>query len=77
MRTLGELDEAQREVAWARWLVLAPTVEGAVPLAEAAAHAGVPLRTAQRWLTRYRTGGLGGLECLCHRSMGAARPHLS
>lgn len=43
--SLAELDEAQREVAWNRWLVLAPTVEGGVALTDPAARAGVPLRT--------------------------------
>lgn len=56
-----QLNEQQRDLAWSRWLLLAPTVEHAVPLAEAAEHAGIPLRTAQRWLTRYRTDGLAGL----------------
>lgn len=73
MSAFGELDEAQREVAWARWLVLAPTVEGAVPLTEAAAHAGVPLRTAQRWLTRYRAGGLAGLARSQRADQGVRR----
>lgn len=78
MRTFGELDEEQRQVAWARWLVLAPTVERAVPLTEAAAHAGIPLRTAQRWLTRYRAGGLAGLarSQRADRGVRRTRPEL-
>jgi len=54
MKTLAQLDEAQRDVAWARWLVLAPRVEEGVALTDSAARAGIPLRTAQRWLTRYQ-----------------------
>jgi len=41
--------------------VLRPHLEDGVPLAKAAATAGVPVRTAVRWLTRYRAGGLIGL----------------
>jgi putative transposase len=48
-------------VAWRRWQVLTPTVNNEVPLARAAAAAGIPLRTAQRWLSRYQVGGLAGL----------------
>jgi putative transposase len=44
-----------------RWAVLRPYVEDGVPLARAAEQAGVPLRTAQRWLARYRTAGRAGL----------------
>ena len=61
VKPLGQLDEAQRDVAWNRWLVLAPTVEGGVALSDSAARAGFPLRTAQRWLARYRADGLAGL----------------
>jgi transposase len=32
-----------------------------VPLTQAAREAQVPLRTAQRWLVRYRAGGLAAL----------------
>jgi transposase len=44
-----------------RFQVLLPHLDDGVPLARAAAEADVPLRTAQRWLQRYRAGGLGGL----------------
>jgi putative transposase len=50
-----------REQALARWRVLRPHVEEGVPLSAAARTAEVPLRTAQRWLERYRTGGVAGL----------------
>jgi putative transposase len=59
--SLGELDETARAVAWRRWQVLAPTVTNEMPLARVAAAAGIPLRTAQRWLSRYQAGGLAGL----------------
>jgi len=44
-----------------RWRVLRPHVEDWVPLSSAARAAEVPLRTAQRWLERYRADGLTGL----------------
>jgi len=39
----------------------APPVEDQVPLPSIARHAGVPIRTMQRWLTSYRADGLAGL----------------
>src|SRR5215471_12333707 len=55
------LTEAQRQVAMERFVVLQPHLEADVPLARAARQAGVPIRTAERWLARYRQRGLAGL----------------
>jgi len=44
-----------------RFAVLRPHLEEDVPLAQAARHAGVAVRTAERWLSRYRRMGLAGL----------------
>jgi putative transposase len=41
--------------------LLRPHVEDGVPLTRVAAAAGVPVRTAQRWLAQYRAVGLSGL----------------
>ena len=41
--------------------MLRPHLENGVPLARAARERGVPIRTAERWLARYRDGGLVGL----------------
>ncbi|MBM0236156.1 helix-turn-helix domain-containing protein [Micromonospora sp. ATA32] len=62
-RGLAELPEAARAQALHRWRVLRPHLEDGVPLPRAAGEAGVVLRTAQRWLTRYRasTGWPGWL----------------
>jgi putative transposase len=60
-RPLAELSEKDRDLAWSRWLVIAPAVEQDVALTQAAAHAGVPISTARRWLARYRQDGLAGL----------------
>jgi hypothetical protein len=59
--SLAELDDGLREQAMRRWRVLRPHVEDWVPLSSAARAAEVPLRTAQRWLERYRADGLTGL----------------
>ncbi|MGW4720968.1 helix-turn-helix domain-containing protein [Nocardia sp. NPDC004260] len=58
---LTGLTDTDRRQAMNRFEVLRPHLEDDVPLTSAAAAAGVPLRTAQRWLHRYRTGGLAGL----------------
>ena len=59
--SLAALSEDRRREAMARLAVLRPALEDDVLLARAAAAAGVPLRTAQRWLACYRQGGLAGL----------------
>lgn len=60
-----------------RWRLLAPHVEGGVPLARIAEHSGVGERTLQRWAARYRsdwpgwpepdglTGDSGGFPPIC------------
>ncbi len=58
---LAALPETARSTALARWRVLQPVIEDGVPLTRAAAAAGVPLRTASRWLTDFREHGLAGL----------------
>jgi putative transposase len=55
------LTEEQRQSAMERFAVLRPHLEEDVPLAQAARHAGVSVRTAERWLSRYRRNGLAGL----------------
>lgn len=50
-------DEAMR-----RFAVLRPHLEEGVPLAASARTAGVPTRTAQRWLARFESSGLKGLS---------------
>ena len=55
------LTEEQRQMAMKRFAVLQPHLDEDVPLARAARQAGVPIRTAERWLARYRQRGLAGL----------------
>lgn len=55
---LTELSETDRKQAMDRFEVLRLYLEGDVPLVRAAAAAGMPLQTAQRWLHRYRSTDL-------------------
>ena len=75
LSSLGELDAAARALAWRRWNVLLPAVHEHVPLARAASTAGIPLRTAQRWLSRYRSDGLAGLARAPRGDRGVRRTH--
>ncbi|MFE4686112.1 helix-turn-helix domain-containing protein [Streptomyces sp. NPDC056721] len=61
LAALGDLTGSQREAAMRRFAVLQPHLEDGVPLALAAAEAGVACRTAQRWAAAYRDRGLAGL----------------
>jgi len=53
--------DIHRGDALRRWEVVRPHVEDGVPLVRAARDAGVSLRTARRWLSRYREAGVSGL----------------
>jgi putative transposase len=59
--SLAAFTEEERQEAMMRFAVLRLHLNEEVPLAEAARDAGVPLRSAQRWLARYRANGLAGL----------------
>jgi putative transposase len=67
------LTEAQRQMALERFAVLQPHLDEDVPLACAARLAGVPVRTAERWLARYRQQGLAGLARPVRRDAGIHR----
>lgn len=58
---LTELTVDRRDEAIARFAVLKPHLEDGVSLRQAASDAGVAVRTAQRWLAKYRPAGLLGL----------------
>ena len=67
------LDEQRRKQAMIRFAVLRPCLEEGVPLTRAASEAGIPVRTAERWLARYRQGGLVGLARAGRRDAGTHR----
>ena len=58
---LAAYTEEERQQAMARFAVLRPHLHEDIPLSEAARDASIPLRSAQRWLARYRVAGLVGL----------------
>src|SRR4029450_11792030 len=58
---LAACAEEERQEAMGRFAVLRPHLNDGVPLPEAARDAGVPLRSVQRGLARYRATGLAGL----------------
>ncbi len=59
MVALSELSDAQRDQALQRYAALRPHLEHGVSLARAARAAGVPERTARRWLARFAPAGWG------------------
>ena len=73
---LTGLTETDRRLAMSRFEVLRPYLEDGVPLARADAASRTPLRTAQRWLHRYRASGLAGLAPTTSRII-AGQGHLS
>jgi len=56
-----------------RLVVLNPHLHDGVPLVEAARRAGVPRRTATRWLAAYQANGLEGLRRLDRADRGRRR----
>jgi putative transposase len=58
---LTELSETQRAQALDRFLSIQPFLEGKATLTEVAKQHGILLRTAQRWVARFRQDGLAGL----------------
>ncbi len=71
--TLVSLGEAGRAEAHRRWLVLRAHLEDGVPLTHVAAQSGIPHRTLQRWLARYRADGLAGLGRAARADRGRSR----
>ena len=70
---LAALGEDGRAEALRRWQVLRAHLEDGVPLARVAAQSGIPHRTLQRWLARYRAGGLAGLGRAPRADRGRSR----
>ena len=70
---LATLGEDGRAEAHRRWLVLRAHLEDGVPLTRVAARSGIAHRTLQRWLARYRAGGLAGLGRAARADRGRSR----
>ncbi len=60
-RHLTALTAHHADAAMERYHFLRPTLEDTIPLARVARDAGVPVRTARRWLAAYQRDGLIGL----------------
>jgi putative transposase len=52
MSNLTLLSQAQRQYALAQFHLLKPPLEGDIPFTQVAHKAGIPYRTAQRWLAQ-------------------------
>jgi putative transposase len=64
MQELVELSAEDQDLAMSRFHQLQPHLEQNRPLRVVAAEAGIPFRTAQRWVTQYPKRGLAAL-CFC------------
>ena len=73
MQDLTELPAASRELALSRFRFLEPHLEQRRSLSEVAAEAGIPSRTARRWLSQYRQDGLQGLARKGRQDRGKRR----
>lgn len=62
MDQLAGLPEGARKLALDRFRLIQPHVEDNRPLTSVAANAGIPFRTAQRWVSAYRQFGLARSE---------------
>src|SRR3954453_6422287 len=59
--SLSGLTDEARSRALARFQIIRPFLEDGVPLTQVAREQGLVLRTARRWVDRYRREGLAGL----------------
>jgi hypothetical protein len=58
---LSGLSDNERRRALARFEIIRPFLEDGVPLTRLARERQIVLRTARRWVARYRKNGLAGL----------------
>src|SRR5436190_22891558 len=73
MPRLSELTEEQRGEAYERYKLIRESLEEGVPQTVIARESGVPLKTVQRWIRRYREDGLRGLARLGRSDKGKQR----
>ncbi len=71
--SFGELSEPQRRRAMDCYRKLYLHLEQNVPLTRVAREAGLPLRTMQRWVSRYQRFGLAGLTRAGRTDQGKRR----
>src|SRR5919198_4504904 len=70
---LSNLSATVRTAALQRFHLIRPFLEEGVPLPTLARQHGLSLRTARRWVQRYRVGGLGALAPRPRADKGARR----
>ena len=63
----------EQDVALARFQVLRPHIQDGVPLTNVAESTGNPIGTLRHWLSRFRAGGVAGLERKRRRDAGTHR----
>ena len=73
MQTLSAVPPDSRELALCRFNLLRPYLEGGRPLRSVAQEAGIPYRTALRWVARYRKAGLDAFARKGRNDEGARR----
>ena len=73
MPELTSLSESERDQALERFRTLQPHLEQGRPLRQVASEAGIPYRTAQRWLASYRRFGLSALARKAREDRGSRR----
>jgi putative transposase len=64
---------SDEDQALQRFRIIRPFLEEGVVLAAIARHHGIPLRTARRWVSHYRTGGLAALTRAPRADKGSHR----
>jgi putative transposase len=70
---LSNLSDTVRSAALERFHLIRPFLEEGVPLPTLARQHGLSLRTARRWVQRYRTGGLAALGRKLRADKGTRR----
>lgn len=70
---LTTLTERERVSAFARYHVLRPFLEDGIPLGSLGKQHGIAVRTAQRWLAKYRRYGLAELARKARADRGQRR----
>src|ERR1700761_1367510 len=73
MQELSGVPEASRELAMSRFRQIQPHLEENRPLQLVANDAGLPFRTAQRWVSQYRKFGLVALARKSRSDRGGRR----
>jgi putative transposase len=67
------LSDAELAQAYERFQMLRPFLEQGVPLTQVIKHHALSLRTARRWVMRYRAHGLAGLNRRARSDRGIPR----